>query len=254
MYLNPLLLIAALSGTIAVADTACVADDIISMTPSAVVAAEASPDVTAGRATMADPKRDAETLVSFRKAADQGNPIAEAYLGYLYYMGHGVQQNDQIAADWYGRAAERGFADAQLRLALMLLHGRRLLIAGRSLERDYDEGERWLRRAAKNGHFVALDILADDVRIGRKPENLLQAATYYRRAAEENDRYAINALCGLGTELAPPPEDTAHWCALAAKRPVNQSFFGSVYLFNGHFDNLVDPMLLSSPEIPKLPN
>jgi hypothetical protein len=254
MHLRSVILIPALAGVIAAVDTAWAADDIVPMTPAAVEAAEASPDVTTGRATMSDPKRDVETLASFRKAADQGNPIAQTYLGYLYYMGHGVAQNDQIAAEWYRRAGEQGFADAQLRLALMLLHGRQLLIAGRSQEQDPEEGEEWLRRAAESGHFVALDILADEVRIGRKPEDLLQAATYYRGAAEQNDRYAINALCGLGREIAPPPDDTAHWCALAAKQPVNQSFFGSVYLFSGSFDNLVDPMLLSSPEIPRLPN
>ena len=45
----------------------------------------------------------------FRKAAEQGNVIAQFNLGELYFYGWGVDQNDTEAARWYRKAAEQGY-------------------------------------------------------------------------------------------------------------------------------------------------
>ena len=48
-----------------------------------------------------------------RRAAEQGHPQAQYLLGYAYYRGDGVEQDDEVAARWYSKAAEQGHADAQ---------------------------------------------------------------------------------------------------------------------------------------------
>ena len=40
--------------------------------------------------------------------AQNGDPAAQAYLGYLYAIGRGVPQDYTQAAIWYGRTTERG--------------------------------------------------------------------------------------------------------------------------------------------------
>ncbi len=47
-----------------------------------------------------------------RRAAEQGNEDAQYYLGRAYWHGQGVPQSDAIAVQWFGRAASQGHAQA----------------------------------------------------------------------------------------------------------------------------------------------
>ena len=48
--------------------------------------------------------------------AEQGDPAAEAGIGFLFHKGLGVTQDDAQAAAWFVKAAEQGQAEAQLLL------------------------------------------------------------------------------------------------------------------------------------------
>jgi uncharacterized protein len=43
----------------------------------------------------------------YRKAADQGNPVAQLFLGLMYYNGQGVPQDYVQAHKWYNLAGAR---------------------------------------------------------------------------------------------------------------------------------------------------
>ena len=51
--------------------------------------------------------------------ADQGNAVAQFYLGLTYANGRGVPQNNAEAVKWYRLAADQGDAGAQFNLGLM---------------------------------------------------------------------------------------------------------------------------------------
>src|SRR5215469_13333821 len=51
--------------------------------------------------------------------ADRGDPPAEAMLGLMYVLGHGVKQNYAAALSWYRKAADQGLASAQSDLGSM---------------------------------------------------------------------------------------------------------------------------------------
>ncbi len=55
----------------------------------------------------------------FIPLAEQGQPSAQAYLGFLFQTGRGVPQNYTEAAMWYRRAAEQGDSLAQYSLGLL---------------------------------------------------------------------------------------------------------------------------------------
>ena len=62
----------------------------------------------------AEAKRDmlrevAKTL----KAAEQGDPDAQHYLGWMYSHGSGVRRNKVEAIKWYRKAAEQGDSEAK---------------------------------------------------------------------------------------------------------------------------------------------
>ena len=79
-----------------------------------------------------------------RLQADQGDPIAEYNLGFMYYRGQGVDQNYKETVKWYRKAAEQGFAIAQNNLGSMYYDGT-------GVSRDYKEAEKWFRKSADQG-------------------------------------------------------------------------------------------------------
>jgi hypothetical protein len=73
----------------------------------------------------------------FIPLAEQGQPAAQAYLGFLFQTGRGVPQNYTEAAMWYRRAAEQGDSLAQYSLGL-------LYDKGQGVPRDIVEASKWL--------------------------------------------------------------------------------------------------------------
>ena len=69
----------------------------------------------------AQDKPSAQELADLRARADAGEASAQFNLGWMYYLGWGVPQDDAEAAAWYRRSAEQGHADAQFYLFVKLL-------------------------------------------------------------------------------------------------------------------------------------
>lgn len=62
-------------------------------------------------------KEDKEEAIKwYRKAAEQGNYIAQSFLGSLYGRGRSVEEE----VEWYHRAVEQGLDQAQLATQLRL--------------------------------------------------------------------------------------------------------------------------------------
>ena len=55
--------------------------------------------------------------------AEEGNPIAQYWLGYFYTYGFQVSQNYITAGDWFSRAAKRGDDDSKKELITLILNG-----------------------------------------------------------------------------------------------------------------------------------
>ncbi len=72
--------------------------------------------------------------------AEQGDPIAETYLGFMYQHGRGVPQDYALAAHWYQAAAEQGQPSAQFCLAM--LYNR-----GLGVRMDFVTAEMWFNLA-----------------------------------------------------------------------------------------------------------
>lgn len=69
-------------------------------------------------------------------------------------LGHGVEQNDTKAVNWFRRAAAKGSVHGQVNLGRMYLNGRGVVPSD-------TEALKWYRKAANQGHPRALKILAD---------------------------------------------------------------------------------------------
>ena len=77
-------------------------------------------------------------IEKYRKAAEQGNVMAQNSLGWCYYFGKGVTQDYTEALKWYRKTAEQGNAMAQCMLGESYYYGN-------GVERDYTEAVKWYR-------------------------------------------------------------------------------------------------------------
>lgn len=94
---------------------------------------------------------DESTALSwYSKAAEKGNADAMCRIGYMYFSGCGLAVDLAAARDWYRKSAEAGDANGQNSLASMLE------AAG-----EHAEMERWLRKAADQGHNGAIKSLGE---------------------------------------------------------------------------------------------
>ena len=97
--------------------------------------------------------------------AEQGQPAAQTYLGYMFETGRGVPQNYTEAAMWYRRAAEQG--DSQAQYSLGLLYAR-----GQGVPRDIVEASKWLNLAT-----AAAPPRAREARVKARPHAITGSGT-----------------------------------------------------------------------------
>ena len=88
---------------------------------------------------------DVEALRWYRKSAVQGNSDAQCILGIKYANGEGVAEDDVEAVRWYRKSAEQGDADAQHDLGLMHANGE-------GVAEDNVQAYAWFSVAAAQGH------------------------------------------------------------------------------------------------------
>jgi TPR repeat protein len=142
------------------------------LTVAAFGSATAAPTLRQGVAAMA--RQDYAVAVAILSPlAQNGDPAAQAYLGYLYTMGRGVPQDYTQAAIWYRRAAEQGHSGAQYELGL-------LYDKGQGVPVNVIQAEKWLILATAASPKVAADDRArmrDAVRTKMTLGELAQART-----------------------------------------------------------------------------
>lgn len=104
-----------------------------------------------------------KALKYFLTASDEGNIVADWYLGHMYRLGRGVEQSDAKALSYYGRVADAFNADEpdQNRLRIMVDALVRVADAYRTgnkrngIEQDFDRSLRLYRLASTYGHPAA---------------------------------------------------------------------------------------------------
>ncbi|MDO9713144.1 tetratricopeptide repeat protein, partial [Paracraurococcus sp. LOR1-02] len=128
-----------------------------------------------------------EAVSLFRLAADQGNAMGQANLGFSYRHGlGGLAQDDRKAAQLYRLAADQGDAFAQANLAFLYERG----LGG--LARDDREAARLYRLAADQGDAFAQANLGFFYEQGRGglAQDDRKAAQLYRLAADQDNAFA----------------------------------------------------------------
>jgi TPR repeat protein len=146
-----------------------------------------------GGTTNGDPKDRTEAVKWFREAGAKGNAEAQCNLGLCYEEGDGVLKDSAKAVSWYRKASDQGHADAQYRLGAMYDRGE-------GVPKDTAEAMKWYRKAADQGHYMAQYGVGLAYAEGKDvPKDTAEAVRWYRKAADQGYR---DAQCKLGVMYA----------------------------------------------------
>lgn len=144
-----------------------------------------------------------EAIAWFQKAAQRGYAPAQVNLAVLYANGWGTPVNYGVSLQWLHAAADQHFARAYYNLGILYLDGR-------GVKQDYAEALRWFRLGADAGDTSAQTNLGYlyDVGLGCK-RDLPAAVNWYRKAAEAGNPLAENNLADLYFRGEGMPQDDA---------------------------------------------
>jgi len=157
------------------------------------------------------PQDNTQAVFWLRKAAEQGNIIAQVELGIVFDR----MQDYAQAFNWYSKAAEQGNARAQYNLGLCYQNGESVL-------KDMTQAIAWYRKAADQGDVLALTNLGEVYEHGLGvSQDYLQAADLYRKAAEKGLAEAQYGLAFLYLNGYGVPKDFTQattWLLKAAEQ------------------------------------
>lgn len=145
---------------------------------------------------------DYETsLAECEPLAEEGIADAQFCVGRLYANGFGVAMNDDLALQWYGRAAEQGHSEAQFSLGVMHANGWGVTM-------NAEEAVNWYLLAAEQGYVEAQTNLARSYQKGRGVEqNLIEAYVWNHIALQLGNTDAKFERDEVASKL--PPEELA---------------------------------------------
>ncbi len=126
--------------------------------------------------------------------AAEGDTEAQYWVGYAYYLGEGVEDDDEEAVRWFRMAAEQDHTSAQYYLGHAYLNGL-------GVEEDHEEALKWFRKAAEQGNVHAQYSLGR-MYIDVAHENVL-AHMWFNLATSGGDQAAKKARDELTKRLTP---------------------------------------------------
>ena len=189
-----------------------------------------------------------EAVRCYSKAAEQGNVLAQSFLGLMYKEGDGVAQDDREAARLLRKAAEQGHTDAQVSLGAMYAKGQGVvqdgvqaqiwlnisaalgnpiakegrqrvekLLSAQQIAEAQSKAKEWLQAHEKKDPMD--DFEKGFVAFGN--QDIPEAAHLFRKAAEQGHARAQRFLGGMyreGTGVAQDHREAVRWYRKAAEQ------------------------------------
>ena len=95
----------------------------------------------------------AEAFCIMRPLAESGDAYAQYNIGWMYLNGYGLRVNENLALDWWQKAAEQGHTEASFSIGMLYSTGDGVIPKDANLAIDY------YLRAAEDGHEDAISML-----------------------------------------------------------------------------------------------
>ena len=140
--------------------------------------------------TMVNPTEyESSIVMAYSSAAEAGDIVAQARLGYIYDVGRSVSQDNGKAKYWYERAIAGNNLDAKVNLGVMYWNGDGVPV-------DQDKSFMLFEQAALSGHPVAQRNLGTMYQYGEAvSQNYEKAIYWFQQAATQGN---IQSFVDLG--------------------------------------------------------
>lgn len=120
-------------------------------------------------------------------SAKTGDAEAQYDVGYRYEKGRGVDEDEELALEWYNRSAEQGLAKAQYKVGVFYMKG----IA---VDKDTEQAKPWLQKAADQGYAPAQYQLGKLYTTAGAGRNYRMAVTWLQKARDNGYEPATREL------------------------------------------------------------
>lgn len=162
--------------------------------------------------------------VYFAQADLLNLPEAAFALGAMNFTGKGMPVNITKALDYYEKAADAGYAPAQMTMALIYINGENVL-------QDFEKGLQYAQKAAENGDAEAQIMLARWYENGEYVEkNMKKAVYFYQKAARQGDINAKMALAVIYKNGSGNISENIHTAKRWEKSIDQQKKFENIFL------------------------
>lgn len=164
-----------------------------------------------------------------RSLAEKGDAEAQIRMGTMYLEGKGVTQDYKEAVRWFGLAANQGNAEAQSFLGSIFHDG------GKGVPQDYREAVKWYRLAAQQGHADSQEALGDFYYGGfGVTQDYKEAAKWYGLAADQGNEEAefrFGYMNYHGQGVSQDYKEAMKWYRMASMHgnAEAQFFLGNMY-------------------------
>ena len=86
---------------------------------------------------------DVKRFNKIKLLAEEGDPVVQNQLGWMYDQGIGTKEDPKIAVKWYTKSAKKGFRKAQVNIGVMNE-------LGRGTPQNFEEANKWYSKAEKS--------------------------------------------------------------------------------------------------------
>ena len=176
------------------------------------------------------PTNFAEAATEYRQDALRGDANAQFELGWLYFQGLGVAEDNAVALRWFTLASAQGHAESQTALGVIYREGYGVVV-------NPLEALNWFRRSANQGSPSGLHYLGMMFYNGEGViRNASVAAQFFRLAAfadHDEAQLWLGFLFESGNGVPQSYEQSIKWYLLSAEQgnPNSQTSLGSAYYF-----------------------
>ena len=166
-------------------------------------------NVTVGNGSVVFLNKHAPNRYSaWRRLADEGNPVAQLFVGRCYQEGIVVPENQETAIEWLRKSAARENSYAMV--AIGLAHEE-----GQGVPKNNSEALHWFTQAANLGNHTAMRNMASLYADGLQGAPDPQAAfEWHRRGAAAGNPYCMRKLgdyYALGQNVAIDKAESEKW-------------------------------------------
>lgn len=158
-----------------------------------------------------DAKKYAEAVPKLRAAAEKGHKKAQYRLGKCYDKGNGVEEDDQLAFQWYSKSAAQGYHKGQYELG-------RCYRKGKGVAKDNKKAFDLFTKAAKQDNGDAQLALGICYMKGKGTTADAAKAKYWFNKAIRNEKKGKEILAQLRKDRDDGDEDAKKILDIVGKK------------------------------------